>query len=131
MLLFWGFCYGSSLQCNLFFKYLRLEPHYQTVLLNMILHSSIHLQFLRNQVPMIHLCVFFPLLSQFTTWACPHQNSIFIFFFQLASTVLIGPWPSLMDFSIHIFTSSLTYPGHLSSFLNFTILRTVADLYKP
>jgi hypothetical protein len=22
-------------------------------------------------------------------------------FFQLASTVLIGPWPSLMDFSIH------------------------------
>jgi hypothetical protein len=23
------------------------------------------------------------------------------FFFQLASTVLIGPWPSLMDFSIH------------------------------
>jgi hypothetical protein len=22
------------------------------------------------------------------------------FFFQLASTVLIGPWPSLMDFSI-------------------------------
>jgi hypothetical protein len=23
------------------------------------------------------------------------------FFLQLASTVLIGPWPSLMDFSIH------------------------------
>jgi hypothetical protein len=26
---------------------------------------------------------------------------IYSFFFQLASTVLIGPWPSLMDFSIH------------------------------
>jgi hypothetical protein len=28
-------------------------------------------------------------------------NSLSYFFFPLASTVLIGPWPSLMDFSIH------------------------------
>jgi hypothetical protein len=30
-----------------------------------------------------------------------HMKDSFIFFFQLASTVLTGPWSFLMDFSIH------------------------------
>jgi hypothetical protein len=60
-----------------------------------------------------------PSLPHYAFMMCSVKNTgttlMEFFFFQLASTVLIGPWPSLMDFSIH---------RHLVGFLGWGISPT-------
>jgi hypothetical protein len=65
---------------------IRFTKHKQQVILN----------FLHSRRIFLHLGILWAILND-----ANGIGVIFFFFFLLASTVLIGPWPSSMDFSIH------------------------------